>query len=196
MLADFVATLGKTNIPVDQMIVSNPKECFQPFPLTEIQQAYLVGCQSVFTLGGVGSQFFIEFAVEQLNVARLEMVWNRLIARHDMLRAVDRDGRPQVLEHTPPYVIPIHTICTPQEALALREQLAHQVLDPTCWPVFDLQIALSEGAIAYRFASITCCLTSLVCRYCWRSWSMAIVIHSISVHPCQSLFVTTYSTLR
>lgn len=147
-LADFAATLGKTNIPADQTIVSNPKERFQPFALTEIQQAYLVGRQSGFTLGGVGSHFFVEFAVEQLNVARLERVWNRLIARHDMLRAVVRDGRQQVLEHTPPYVIPIHTICTPQEALALREQLAHQVIDPTCWPVFDLQVALSEGAPA------------------------------------------------
>ncbi|MCX2960106.1 MAG: hypothetical protein N6V49_15605, partial [Serratia symbiotica] len=42
-LADFAATLGKTNIPADQTIVSNPKERFQPFALTEIQQAYLVG---------------------------------------------------------------------------------------------------------------------------------------------------------
>ena len=95
-----------------------------------MQQAYLVGRQPGFALGGVGSHFFVEFEIADLDLTRLETVWNRLIARHDMLRAVVRDGQQQVLEQTPRWVIPAHILHTPEEALQVREKLAHQVLNP------------------------------------------------------------------
>lgn len=75
----------------------------------------------------------------------METVWNRLIARHDMLRAVVRDGQQQVLEQTPRWVIPAHILHTPEEALQVREKLAHQVLNPEVWPVFDLQVGYVDG---------------------------------------------------
>ncbi|EHD21425.1 MULTISPECIES: non-ribosomal peptide synthetase [Brenneria] len=144
-LADFAATLRKTDVPVEEQFVHYPEERYQPFALTDVQQAYLVGRQPGFALGGVGSHFFVEFEIVDLDIARLERVWNRLIARHDMLRAVVRDGRQQVLEQIPAYVIPIHALDTPEEALLVREKLAHQVLDPEVWPVFDLQAGYLDG---------------------------------------------------
>lgn len=104
-----------------------------------------MGRQPGFALGGVGSHFFVEFEIAELDITRLETVWNRLIARHDMLRAVVRDGQQQVLAQTPPWVIPTHTFHTPEEALRVREKLAHQVLNPEVWPVFDLQAGFVDG---------------------------------------------------
>ncbi len=100
-LADFAATLRKTDLPVEQPFVHSPEERYRPFALTDVQQAYLVGRQPGFALGGVGSHFFVEFEIANLDIHRLEKVWNRLIARHDMLRAVVRDGQQRVLEQTP-----------------------------------------------------------------------------------------------
>ncbi len=81
-----------------------------------------MGRQPGFAPGGVGSHFFVEFEIADLDLTRLETVWNRLIARHDMLRAIVRDGQQQVLEQTPPGVIPAHTLHTPEEALRVREK--------------------------------------------------------------------------
>ncbi len=144
-LADFAATLRKIDVPVEQPFVHSPEERYQAFALTDVQQAYLVGRQPGFTLGGVGSHFFVEFEIADLDLTQLETVWNRLIARHDMLRAVVRDGQQQVLEQTPPWVIPAHTLHTPEEALRVREKLAHQVLNPEVWPVFELQVGYVDG---------------------------------------------------
>lgn len=144
-LADFAATLRKTDVPVEHPFVHFPEEYHQPFALTDVQQAYLVGRQPGFALGGVGSHFFVEFEIADLDLIRLETVWNRLIARHDMLRAVVRNGQQQVLEQTPHWVIPAHTLHTPEEALRVREKLAHQVINPEVWPVFDLQVGYVDG---------------------------------------------------
>ncbi len=65
-----------------------------------MQQAY-GGASAGLCPGGVGSHFFVEFEIADLDLTRLETVWNRLIARHDMLRAIVRDGQQQVLEQTP-----------------------------------------------------------------------------------------------
>ncbi|MBA1849118.1 non-ribosomal peptide synthetase, partial [Escherichia coli] len=46
---------------------------------------------------------------------------------------------------TPRWVIPAHILHTPEEALQVREKLAHQVLNPEVWPVFDLQVGYVDG---------------------------------------------------
>lgn len=119
-----------------------------------------MGRQPGFALGGVGSHFFVEFEIADLDLTRLETVWNRLIARHDMLRAIVRDGQQQVLEQTPPWVIPAHTLHTPEEALRVREKLAHQVLNPKCGRYSISRSDTWTGCLpACGCVWITCCLT-------------------------------------
>ncbi|KVN06631.1 MULTISPECIES: non-ribosomal peptide synthetase [unclassified Burkholderia] len=146
-LAAFAATLRPRIEPATDALRPDAASRFQPFPLTDVQQAYLVGRQAGFALGGVGSHFFVEFEVERLDVVRFEAAWNRLIARHDMLRAVVRDGRQQVLAEAPPFALTRHRVTSLDgpDAAALRERLAHQVLDPARWPVFDVQAAEDGG---------------------------------------------------
>ncbi len=142
-LAAFAATLQARAEPAADALQPDAASRGLPFPLTDVQQAYLVGRQAGFALGGVGSQFFVEFEVERLDVARFETAWRRLIARHDMLRAVVRDGRQQVLAEVPPFTLTRHRVASLDgaDATALRERLAYQVRDPACWPVFDVQAA-------------------------------------------------------
>lgn len=145
-LAAFAATLRARSESVAQALRPDPASRHRPFPLTDVQQAYLVGRQSGFVLSGVGSQFFVEFEVEHLDAARFEAVWRRLIARHDMLRAVVRNGKQQVLDEVPPFALVRHRVdaLDGAEALALRERLAHATRDPSRWPVFDVQ-AVEDG---------------------------------------------------
>ncbi|MBN0888344.1 hypothetical protein JTM01_36455, partial [Pseudomonas aeruginosa] len=70
-LADFAATPRKTDVPVEQPFVHSPEDRYQPFALTDVQQAYLVGRQPGFALGGVGSHFFVEFEIADLDLTRL-----------------------------------------------------------------------------------------------------------------------------
>ncbi|MFD2404647.1 amino acid adenylation domain-containing protein [Azorhizophilus paspali] len=139
----------------------DPTRRYAPFPLTDVQQAYLVGRQPGFALGGVGSHFFVEFEVDDLDVSRFEQAMNRLISRHDTLRAVVRDGMQQVLPQVPDFNLQCHTVAdlNAGEAGTLRERLARQVLDPSRWPVFDIQAALVDGGAK---ASLFVCLDNLM----------------------------------
>jgi yersiniabactin nonribosomal peptide synthetase len=138
----------------------DPAARYAPFALTDVQQAYLAGRQPGFALGGVGSHFFVEFEVDDLEVERFERAMNQLIARHDMLRAIVRDGMQQVLESTPRFVLRCHRVADldGEDCVALRERLARQVLEPSRWPVFDIQAARAQG----RRARLFVCLDNLM----------------------------------
>ncbi len=58
-LADFAATLRKTDVPVEQTIRPLPEDRYQPFALTDVQQALPWWASAGFCpSGGVGSHFF------------------------------------------------------------------------------------------------------------------------------------------
>ncbi|MEW5290010.1 amino acid adenylation domain-containing protein [Erwinia papayae] len=150
-LSAFAATVRRQQGAQAETLPHDADGRYRPFPLTAVQQAYLVGRQPGFTLGGVGSHFFVEFSVASLDVARFEQAINRLVARHDALRTVIAGDMQQVLRDVPPFVLPCHRTddLNGPATLALRERLARQVLDPTRWPVFDIQAAqVSDGGEA------------------------------------------------
>ena len=94
--------------PALPILVPAPEERYQPFHLTDIQQAYVVGRDEHFDLGGVACHSYTEHEGTRVDLDRLNAAWQRLIERHDMLRAVVLpDGRQQVLEHVPLYQIEV-----------------------------------------------------------------------------------------
>ncbi|MBX8496839.1 non-ribosomal peptide synthetase [Pseudomonas cichorii] len=155
-LQAFSATLVADHSAPATSLEHDPAGRYQPFALSDVQEAYLVGRQPGFVLGGVGAHFFVEFSVEQLDIPRFEAVWQQLINRHDTLRAVVRDGRLQVLEQVPAFVPRRHRVSSLQaaETLALRDRLSHQVLNPEQWPLFDVQIAEDGGTHSSIFISL------------------------------------------
>ena len=85
-------------------LVVRPDRRREPFPLTDVQQAYWVGRQMINGLGGVSTHLYTEIDVEGLSPEQLESAWNRLVDRHEMLRAVIRnDGTQIVLPTVPRY---------------------------------------------------------------------------------------------
>jgi amino acid adenylation domain-containing protein len=113
----------------------------EPFTLSDIQQAYLVGRAELFELGGVGPTSYLEADWPELDVPRLEAAWRRLVERHDMLRAVVLpDGRWQVLREVPAYEIRVEDRDPGILRDALREQMSRRLFEPGRWPLFELRV--------------------------------------------------------
>lgn len=131
-------------------IVPAPDEEHLPFPLTDIQQAYLVGRSGVFALGNVSTQCYFELEGTDLQLERVNRAWQRLIDRHGMMRAIILpDGLHQrILERVPPYRIAADDLrgLDPQDAeaelLRIRETMSRQVLPTAEWPLFDVRASL------------------------------------------------------
>ena len=155
-LAAFAATLQESESLRGQALTANEEARYDPFPLTDVQQAYLAGRNAAFALGGIGSHFFMEFAAQNLNVSRFEETWDLLIARHDTLRTIIHQGRQRVLKDPPSFRIPIHRLrnINSPEADSIRDQLSHRVLNPEIWPVFSVQVVLDAGPMSRVFIGL------------------------------------------
>ena len=139
---------------------TDSSQAFAPFPLTDLQQAYLVGRGDGIPLGGTGCHAYFEFAAGDLDPQRLRLAWCDLIECHDVLRLVVIDNQQQqVLRQVPPFELPVEDlrVLTPDEAQSrlssLRESMSHRVYDPFRWPLFDLRLALLPGDRSRMFAS-------------------------------------------
>ncbi|MFF8841923.1 amino acid adenylation domain-containing protein [Streptomyces sp. NPDC015127] len=122
------------------------------FPMTETQQALMIGRGEGVELGSIGCYGYFEWERADLDPERLATAWRRVVARHDMLRAVGRaDGTQQVLREPPPYDIPVLDLrgldaADAERRLAeLRAEMSHQVFPVGSWPLFDLRIILLPG---------------------------------------------------
>ena len=138
-------------------ITPDPNGRFLPFPLTDIQQAYLFGRGDGFELGGVSMHgyFEIDCPYDEARLIALNRACGRLIERHDMLRmVVEPDGGQRILEQAPPYVISFTDLTDQSEeaiqaTLArIREEMSHEVLDVYTWPLFNIRaIRISQRRI-------------------------------------------------
>lgn len=132
-------------------IVPALEQRYLPFPLTDIQQAYWVGRQMSVALGGVSTHRYFEIDCDGLDLERLNLAWQRVVDRHDMLRAIiTPDGQQQILQTVPPYQIKIldlravHPDEVQARLQALCEDMSHQVLPSDQWPVWEIRVSLLE----------------------------------------------------
>ncbi|QSQ14848.1 non-ribosomal peptide synthetase/type I polyketide synthase [Myxococcus landrumensis] len=121
----------------------------EPFPLTDIQEAYLVGRGTDFGVGGVSCHVYHELDGQGLDLGRLSRAWQRLIDQHPMLRAVVLpSGEQRVLERVPPYSIPeLDLRGQPPEVVEaklaeIRRELSTRTSPPGQWPTFELRATL------------------------------------------------------
>jgi pyochelin synthetase len=127
----------------------DPARRNEPFPLTELQEAYWVGRSAGMTLGNTACFIYFETERAGLDLRRLKEALRRLIQRHDMLRMIIlRDGRQQILRDVPPYEIAVRdrrgAPDQDEQLRRIREELSHQVLPTDRWPLFSVTATLLD----------------------------------------------------
>nr|DAB41917.1 TPA_exp: ArzO - NRPS (Cy, A, Ox, PCP) [Fischerella sp. PCC 9339] len=175
--------LQKSNMRADNTslpsVVPAPDKRYDPFPLTDIQYAYWIGRNEIYELGNVVTHAYLELDCQDLNLERLNLAWQKVIERHEMLRAVVLpDGQQQILEQVPPYQISVLDLCGQSaESIdftfeTLRQRMSHQVRLADQWPLFEIQAVHLDNQhfqLHLSFDVLMIDMGSLLCLF--REWS-------------------------
>jgi amino acid adenylation domain-containing protein/non-ribosomal peptide synthase protein (TIGR01720 family) len=160
-------------------IVPDGERRHEPFPLTEMQQAYWIGRRGDLELGGVGTHAFWEIDFAGLDLARFERALARLIAHHDMLRAVFQpDGLQRILATVPPYrlgTLDLRRLPASRTGPGLaqvRRRMSHQVLPSDRWPLFEIRVSLLPGGRVRLHVSLDFLITD--------AWSWQLICDQVA----------------
>jgi amino acid adenylation domain-containing protein len=141
-------------------IAVDPQNRRKPFPLTDLQQAYWIGRGAAFDMD-VASHCYLELEGTGVDLARMNDGWQRVIDRHEMLRAVVLPhGEQQVVADVPAYRIVVtdlrgcDAVAVSSKLAELRDELSHQILDPARWPLFEIQACQLDGGKTRIFISL------------------------------------------
>ncbi|WP_028648005.1 non-ribosomal peptide synthetase [Nocardiopsis sp. CNT312] len=130
-------------------LVPDPASRHEPFPLTDVQGAYLVGRGSAYDYGGVACHAYAELEFDDLEPERLRTAWNALVDRHDMLRAVvSPEGHQAVLPKAPAESFTVTDVgdADPRPRVErARERMRDLVPDPSSWPLVRLHLTRGAG---------------------------------------------------
>ena len=151
------------------------------FGLTSMQQAYWVGEEDAFELGGKRAHSVFQVEHDRLELPRFEAALGRVIARHEMLRvALTEDGHQRVLAEVPPCHLAsaeLRSSAEPQWRAALAtswEELVHRPPSRLQWPLFVIRhfagpehdvLQLSFSLLIFDGASIAIFLQDLYGYY-------------------------------
>ncbi|MEX2303773.1 MAG: amino acid adenylation domain-containing protein [Bryobacterales bacterium] len=146
--------------PAQASIPIEPEKRGDPFPLTDLQQAYWIGRGEAFGID-VASHCYLELEGTGVDLNRLNDAWRRVIERHEMLRAaVLPHGEQQILDSLPPYEIQVTDLrgegaaTVSAKLTALRDALSHQILNPEQWPLFEIQACQLDEDKVRLFVSL------------------------------------------
>jgi len=127
---------------------------FEPFALTDLQEAYIVGRSDGIELGNISSHGYTEIDIQHWNRERFEAALQSTIDRHEMLRCIVlQDGRQQILPSTPAYKIKIKDLRDFDTATAaarlnsVRAEMSHKVHATDQWPLFEFCASLLDEKI-------------------------------------------------
>jgi amino acid adenylation domain-containing protein len=130
----------------------DPHRRCEPFPLNDIQHAYLVGSAPGMELGNISCQSYAEVEVVDWHQAKFEAAVQQLVQRHDMLRCqVHSDGRQQVLAQVPAYRVQVFDLralnvaAAAKELQSVRRLMAHSTRSADRWPLFDFRVSLIDA---------------------------------------------------
>ena len=131
-------------------IVIDKKNQYEPFKMTEIQQAYVLGRNKAFEYGGTACHIYMEFEYDELQKDKAQNVWNQIIQRHPMFRATMAvDGYQQILSTVPEFEIK-EVKCNHQDIIETRKkikkELDHKIYDTTQWPLHTVVLTKDENS--------------------------------------------------
>ena len=161
---------------------AEPEFRHEPFALTDIQSAYLLGRDEAFDYGGVSCHIYLEFRRPAgLDPDRLQQAWDGLVERHGMLRSViAQDGTQRIAPTLADTRIQVADLrrtsaeAASEATAAVREELSHRVHPAGERPLYELRLTrladhsllhLSMDFMVLDWISIQLLLTELDRRY-------------------------------
>ncbi|MFR7443637.1 MAG: condensation domain-containing protein [Sellimonas intestinalis] len=126
---------------------------FEPFPLTDVQQAYWIGRSGTYDLGMVSTHCYFELEALDLNIQQLQQTWNDMIRYHGMIgeQLYYRQGNNKYYEMYSEYKFKILDLSNDlDENISanlekIREEMSHQVIAADKWPLFDVRITILKN---------------------------------------------------
>lgn len=159
-------------------------EC-DPFPLTDVQQAYWVGRSGALGLGNVSTHAYYEIESCNLDLERFERSWQAVIDRHGMLRAVVLpQGEQRILPDPGLYRIVVTDVRSMDRAEAVRhlsltrERMSHQVLPAEQWPLFEIHATRVDERHLRLHISIDALILD--------AWSMQLLFRELEALYCHA----------
>lgn len=133
---------------------------YEQFPLTNIQNSYVVGRNNAYTLGDVNCHGYIEITYdEELNASKLEDAWNQVIKKHDMLRdIVYPEGYQKVQKNVPHVCVPffdfrcLDKVTVEKKRENVRSQYIEKKYELGTWPMCDLVLSVEDGKSVIHFS--------------------------------------------
>ncbi|MBE6034248.1 MAG: amino acid adenylation domain-containing protein [Clostridiales bacterium] len=127
-------------------VAEAPEDRYRPFALTDVQAAYALGRKHTFEYGGVACHVYLELQYDKLDERKVQEVWEILIRRHDMLRAViHENGSQQVLQQAEGFCVKAYDFQRqkePQELLnEVKEKMGHAMYELGTWPMFEIAVS-------------------------------------------------------
>ena len=128
---------------------------FEPFALTDLQQAYLIGRSEGIELGNISCHGYAEVDMENWDRERFQAALQKIIDRHEMLRCIVLpEGLQQILASTPPYEIKVNDLRNLDAAASdarldsVRARMSHQIHPSDRWPLFEFCVSLLDEKIS------------------------------------------------
>lgn len=156
-------------------IITDPQNYLEPFPLTDIQQAYWLGRHGDYDLSNVSTNIYREYRFESLDLLALEKALNKVIQRQDMLRCkILNADQQQFIKNVPYYKISSQDLKGFSENEVnrkienIREEMSYTVLPSDVWPIFDVRATILDSSTL-----IHVCLDALILD----AWSFYLFFH-------------------
>jgi len=128
---------------------------FEPFPLTDVQSAYLLGRSKTFEYGGVACHVYLEICYAELETQKVREIWNAITRKYDMLHAIiNESGYQQVMKDVPELEIQEWDLVKYPEKAAefekFRKEMGNRAYTVGKWPMFGLAVSHNnENAILH-----------------------------------------------
>ncbi len=133
------------------------KNINEPFPISDVQIAYLMGRDKAFELGGTSTHAYAEIE-SKYDIERFNRSLNKVIERHPVLRSIILpNGTQKILEDVPKYKIEVEDYSGLSQdelnkyILEEREKLYHHVFETDQWPLFKFKAFKTPQNTYYLF---------------------------------------------
>ncbi|MQU35492.1 non-ribosomal peptide synthetase, partial [Pseudomonas helleri] len=137
---------------------AQPEQALQPFALSAVQGAYVLGRNPAFDYGGNACHLYVEYPwPANVDTEHLEQAWNAVVQRHPMLRAVVDNHQQCVQAQVPWQQLPVHDRRDAKpEAFEAHLNSVRKRLDHACHALDQWPILLPELSVGREQAILHC----------------------------------------